>query len=194
MNTNSSIRKSQLSTLHINSCIDKARKWKERYGAHAANGTTPPSWEVRTPGQSVLVRTFVPPLDAKLTTPRLRTEAANNRRSYPVPPGKLLEVTPGHSAFVANTLTRNPYVQASVADPNAPQVRSQLALSCTHTLLYTDASLSRPQGAARALCPPPVRAMVSIFTRSHTRTCCCNNVSLFAGGPDKPSPGSGNLP
>lgn len=48
VNTNSSIRKSQLSTSHTNSCIDKAKKWKERYGAYAANGTTPPSWEVRT--------------------------------------------------------------------------------------------------------------------------------------------------
>lgn len=46
VNTNSSLRKSQLTDMHTTSCLDKAKKWKERYGAFATNGTTPPSWEV----------------------------------------------------------------------------------------------------------------------------------------------------
>lgn len=48
VNTNSSTKNARTSSARSNQCIEKAKKWKERYGTHAVNGTTPPGWEVRS--------------------------------------------------------------------------------------------------------------------------------------------------
>ncbi len=88
VNTNSSIKNGHTSTGHINQCIEKAKRWKERYGTFAANGTTPPGWEVTS---NKLSQVYVPTRLRNSITPSFlsqRNQQTGNTDPSNTPPSE----------------------------------------------------------------------------------------------------------